>query len=78
MVYVGKFHPNKKLVNTSTSFMIKGGIALTLLDRISGRFLLKMRYEHNSAKYESNEGHPSDSSYSELTDEVRRIYEAAF
>jgi hypothetical protein len=28
--------------------------------------------------HESDEGHPSDSSSSELTDEVRRIYEAAF
>ena len=28
--------------------------------------------------HESDEGHPSDSSSSELTDKVRRIYEAAF
>ena len=44
VAYVGKSHPDKKLVNTSASFMTKGGITLALLGRISGRFFLKMRY----------------------------------
>ena len=51
MAHVRDHHPNKKLIPACVSFTKPGGIKFALLDRTSGRFLLRMDYEQDNLKH---------------------------
>ena len=51
IAYVSESHPDKVLVEATTSVMVKGCIELGLLSRHSGRFILSMSYLHKNETF---------------------------